>query len=292
MAPQSLVTAACRALILAAAVISGTVSAGAQIGASGPEARPQRIVSLNLCADQLLIALADREQVLSLSPLVRDASVSYFLEEGASYPANGGKGETILFTGSDLVITGRWGAQATRDLLARQGFRVVPLDVWQSLEGGRQQIREVARLIGQPERGERLVAEIDAALERARGIVPPGRSILSVHRRGWVQGTDSVLSEILRHMGFTLHQQRLGLGAGGVARLERLVVEPPDYAVMDEGTGAAVDNGSAFLVHPALADAIRRERRLQVSGRLLICGGPSTPKAIDALAAEVRLKVR
>jgi iron complex transport system substrate-binding protein len=93
-------------------------------------------------------------------------------------------------------------------------------------------------------------------------------------------------------MGFTLHQQRLGLGAGGMARLERLVVEPPDYAVMDEGVGEAVDNGSAFLVHPALSDAIPRERRLQVPGRLLICGGPSTPAAIDALAAEVRLKVR
>jgi iron complex transport system substrate-binding protein len=290
MAPQSLAAAARAALFLAAAVISGTVSAGAQGGAS--DGRPQRIVSLNLCADQLLVALADREQVLSLSPLVRDASVSYFLEEGASYPANGGKGETILFTGADLVITGRWGAGATRDLLMRQGFRVVPLDVWQSLEGGRQQIREVARLIGQAERGERLVAAIDAALERARGIVPPGRSVLSVHRRGWVQGTDSVLSEILRHMGFTLHQQRLGLGAGGMARLERLVVEPPDYAVMDEGVGEAVDNGSAFLVHPALSDAIPRERRLQVPGRLLICGGPSTPAAIDALAAEVRLKVR
>jgi iron complex transport system substrate-binding protein len=69
-------------------------------------------------------------------------------------------------------------------------------------------------------------------------------------------------------------------------------VAPPDYAVMDEGTGEAVDNGSAFLVHPALAEALPRERRLLVSGRLLICGGPSTPAAIDALAAEVRSKVR
>jgi iron complex transport system substrate-binding protein len=261
-------------------------------GPAGVEARARRVVSLNLCADQLLVALADRDQILSLSPLVRDPTVSYSVEEGAAFPVNVGKGEAILFTRADLVFTGRWGAQATRDLLARQGFEVVPLDVWQSLEQGRAQIRMVAARLGQPDRGERLIAAIDAALERSRDIVPSRASVLPVHRRGWVQSADSVLSELLRHMGFTLHQDRLGLAGGGVARLESLVTAPPDYAVMDEGTGAAVDNGSAFLVHPALADAIPRERRLLLPGRLMICGGPSTPAAIDALAAEVRAKVR
>ncbi|HEX2554577.1 MAG TPA: ABC transporter substrate-binding protein [Microvirga sp.] len=279
-------------------MLFASVAAGAQApaapavaGAQAP-GRPGRVVSLNLCADQLLIALADREQVLSLSPLARDPSVAFHLERAASYPVNPGKGEAILFTGADLVFMGRWGAQATRTFLAGQGYRVVPLDVWTSLEAGRAQVRDVARLLGHPERGERLVAEIDAALARARAIVPPGRSVLPVQRRGWVQGPDSVLSEILRHMGFALHQERLGLAAGGAVRLEQLVTAPPDFAVLDEGAGEAADNGSAFLVHPALARAIPPERRLQVPGRLLICGGPSTPAAIDALAAEVRAKVR
>jgi iron complex transport system substrate-binding protein len=107
-----------------------------------------------------------------------------------------------------------------------------------------------------------------------------------------VPASDSLISEILRHMGFTLHQDRLGLREGGVARLESLVAMPPDYALMDEVVGRSIDNGSALLVHPALLEAIPVERRLAIPGMLTICDGPATPTTIDALAAEVRSKVR
>ena len=285
MAPQRPAPVLCAGALAAVLLLAGGIPAAR---AAGP---PQRVVSLNLCADQLLIALADRGQVLSLSPLARDPALSHFHERAAAYPANPGKGEAILFTGADLALAGRWGAQATQALLARQGLPVVTLDAWDGLEAGRAQIRAVAGRLGHPDRGERLVAEIDAALDRARAIVPAGVSVLPLQRRGWIQGADSTSSAILRHMGFTLHQERLGVPAGGLVRLEQLVSAPPDYALFDEDP-EAVDNGSAFLMHPALARAIPPERRLRVPGRLLICGGPSTPAAIDALAAEVRAKVR
>lgn len=255
-------------------------------------APPRRIVSLNLCADGLLVALADREQVLSLSPLSRDPWTSFLARESAGYPTNIGKGEAILFTGADLVLTGRWGAQATQSLLARQGIATLAIDEWESLEGGRAQVRMIAARLGHPERGERLIAALDAALERTRSIVPPGRSALPLQHRGWVEGQDSLLTEILRHMGFTPHQGRLGLQGGGAARLEHLVTAPPDYAILDEAAQDVMDNGGAFLAHPALAAALPPKRRLILPLRLSICGGPSIPAAIDALAAEVRAKVR
>ena len=43
---------------------------------------------------------------------------------------------------------------------------------------------------------------------------------------------------------------------------------------------------------PRLRATIPPERRLYLPDRLTICGGPATPQAIDALAAEVRAKVR
>jgi iron complex transport system substrate-binding protein len=253
---------------------------------------PQRVVSLNLCADQLLLALADREQIASLSPLARDRSISFLAEEAAGVPVNEGKGEAILFSGADLVLTGRFGSHARRELLERQGLDVMVLDPWQSLGEGRAQIRSLARRLGHPERGEALIGEIDAALARAKDIVPRGRSVLTYYRRGWVPSSDSLVSELLRHMGFMLHQDALGLRRGGIVRLERIVASPPDYALMDDATGRSVDNGSALLVHPALIAAIPPERRLVIPGKLAICGGPATPAAIDALAAEARAKVR
>jgi iron complex transport system substrate-binding protein len=256
------------------------------------QGRPRQVVSLNLCADQLLLALADRDQIASLSPLSRDPHFSFLEKEARTVPVNQGRGEVILFGGADLVLTGRFGSHTKRELLQRHGLDVMVLDPWRSIAHGREQIRAVAARLGHPERGERLIAEIDEALARTKDIVPKGRTLLTFYRRGWVPSPDSVLNELVTHIGFTPHQGKLGLSRGGLARLEAIVATPPDYVLIDEVAGQNIDNGSALLVHPALNEAIPAERRLTIADNLTICAGPAIPAALDALAAEVRAKVR
>lgn len=261
-------------------------------GTALAQAPPQRVVSLNLCADQLLLALADRHQIASLSPLSRDPAFSFLVDEARTVPANEGRGEVILFDGADLVLTGRFGPHTKRELLQRHGLDVMVLDPWRSLAQGREQIRNLAAKLGHPARGEALIAEIDTALARTKDIVPKSRSLLVFYRRGWVPGPDSLIAELARHMGFTLHQDKLGVAKGGLVRLEAVVAAPPDYALIDSITGQSIDNGSALLVHPALEQSVPPEHRLSIADNLTICAGPATPAAIDALAAEVRAKVR
>jgi iron complex transport system substrate-binding protein len=67
---------------------------------------------------------------------------------------------------------------------------------------------------------------------------------------------------------------------------------PPDFMLVDAASSQAVDNGTALFAHPALAAAVPPEWRLALPGQFTICGGPSTPVAIDMLSAAVRAKVR
>ncbi|MET0429811.1 MAG: ABC transporter substrate-binding protein [Microvirga sp.] len=281
------------ALGLAAGLFAGCA---ALLPGGAVAGEPRRIVSLNLCADQMLLALADRDQIGSLSPLAADPGLSYLAGRVGALPVNGGKGEAILFGGADLVLTGTFGQQARTALLRRQGLAVVALDPWRSLADGRRQVRMLAARLGHPERGEALVGAIDDALARSRDIVPEVAprpvSVLTYYRRGYVPASESLTGELLRHMGFRLHQEDLSLSRGGLARLEAIVMNPPDFLLLDEAAERAVDNGSALLVHPALAAAVPPGRRLSIPGNLTICGGPSLPAAIDALAREIRAKVR
>jgi iron complex transport system substrate-binding protein len=252
---------------------------------------PRRVVSLNLCADQLLLALADPAQIASVTFLARDPELSFLAAEAASVPVNGGSGEAILLGGADLVLVGAYDGRARRDLLARQGVPTLQLDPWRDLKHGQAQIRAVAARLGHPERGERLLADIDAALAGAKDAASAPRTVLVLNRRGWVPGVESVVGDVLRQAGLTLAQERLGLAGGGLARLEHLVSAPPDYAVMGD-FDLGDDQGAAFLAHPALRSALPPERRLRLPGRLTLCEGPSTPALIDHLAAEIRAKVR
>lgn len=68
-----------RGLLAAAALLAG--GAGLLWAASSAPpvkapAVPQRIVSINLCADQLVLALADRKQIAGLTKNATDAEMS------------------------------------------------------------------------------------------------------------------------------------------------------------------------------------------------------------------------
>lgn len=270
---------------LATILVSALVSTS--LAAAGP---PQRIVSLNKCADQLLWALVEPSRIASISPLGSD-EFSYLAEELKQVPANSGRGESVLLTNADLVLTGAFESHARRDLLRGQGFEVVVLPPWSSLADGRAQIRDLSRRLGAEDRGTALIGAIDAALAAIRNMAPP-RSVLVLQHRGYTPGDTGIMDEVLRHAGLVPYTDRLGLPHGGMVSLERIVADPPDYLLVGERGRDAVDQGSALLLHPALAVAVPPERRLTIPSRLTICGGPATPHAIDALAAEVRRKVR
>jgi len=180
------------------------------ISAAVAQPRPQQVASLNLCTDQLLVALADRQQIASLSRLAHDPSVSFMAEQAAGLPLNKGGAEVLLFSKPDLVLTGTHGQQDQVAVLKAQGLDVLQLGPWSGLAEGREQIRILAGRLGHADRGEALIARIDAALNRAKDSIPNGRGILVYERGGWVTAARSPLSEVLKQMGFTLHQEVLG----------------------------------------------------------------------------------
>ena len=110
-----------------------TIAAAVAASASAAE-RPRRIVSINLCADELLIALADRDQIASLSVYATDPKLSYFAEKAATYPHDAGEAETVVELEPDLVLAGRYTKRATRDMLTALGYTLdLPPD--QRVEG-------------------------------------------------------------------------------------------------------------------------------------------------------------
>jgi iron complex transport system substrate-binding protein len=273
-----------RALLAVLALLSAAALARA-------EEPPRRIVSLNKCADQLLAALVDPSRIASVSPIAAD-DFAFMADVLARVPANSGRGESILVEGGDFVLAGSFGTRPRIDLLRRQGFEVMSLDPWTTLDSGRAQIRAVSGRLGVEGAADRLVGAIDAALARASGSAPP-RTILILQHGASTPGQEGVVSEIARAIGLVPYGEQLGVARGGRVSLERVVATPPDYLlVATADAGAAYDLGSAFLHHPALLGAVPLERRLTIPARLSLCGGPATPVLIDTLAAEVRAKVR
>lgn len=249
---------------------------------------PRHVVSINLCTDQLLLALADPSQIAGLGPYARDRERSFFAARAASYPILSGTAEDVLVRHPDLVLAGRFTRRETIDLLKAKGLNVMTLAPARSVAETEAHIRAVADALGHGERAAAEIARIEAALARARSATAkrPLR-VLGVSRRGWITGTDSLTGSLLSMIGLTNAARDLGIRSGGFASMEQIVAARPDLLLMEESTTKAEDQGQAFLLHPALTQLYPPGKRILLPEQFVTCGGPMLAEAIDRLVAEL-----
>lgn len=247
-----------------------------------------RIASINACTDQLLLALADPDQILGLGPYSRDATRSWSAAAAHRYPRLSGEAEDVLVLKPDVVVAGSFTKRATRELLKEQGEKVETFDVAHSLDEVKRQIRKMGEVTQHPDRAETYIARIDAALARTRQFVAKRRyRVLSISRRGWVSGSRSLMSSLLAETGLINAAGELGLKFGGFASLEAIVKLQPDFIVVSNDSEFAEDEGRAFLLHPALEHFYPPSKRLVVPERLTVCGGPIVADALDRIVSEI-----
>ena len=157
-----------------AALLAACGPGGAQRAAGGHPT----IVSLNPCADAVLVEVAEPGQILALSHYSRDPRASSMdLATARRLPVTGGTVEEVLALRPDVVIAGTFLPPATRSAFDRLGIRVVSFAIEHDVPQSLAQLRGLARLVGHPQRGERLAARITQALAVA---APPAAAAAAV----------------------------------------------------------------------------------------------------------------
>ena len=269
-------------------VLVAIVAAAISLIGQADAAPLPRLVSINVCADQLLLTLADPQQILGVSPYAYDPRRSYLSEQAKAFRRMSGEAEDVMVLKPDFVVSTRFTRRATRELLKQQGFRVIELDAVQTLDAVKAQILKIGELVGHPDRAVAANARIDAAVARARSaaLKTPLR-VLPLERRGWVSGGDSLLSSLLTTVGLTNAAGSIGIQRGGFASLEAVVASHADYLLMSEDGEFAEDQGRAFVLHPALEKLYPPSKRITIPERLTVCGGPSLADALDLLTEQI-----
>jgi len=259
--------------------------------AGPPPAKPaaKRVVSLNPCLDQILVAVADRSQVAALSHYARDPQASSIAEVAKSYPQTFESAEEVMMLRPDLVLASRHSAPATREALTRLGVVYEPFSVPNTVKASLAQITRIAALVGHPDRGAALIARIDAAL--AAGAKPQGLrpvTVLVFQPRGFAAGEGTLMNEMLTRAGFVNVAPRYGIRQWGDVSLERLIADPPQLLLSGETAPGAPTWAERIVNHPALAAIAGRLHRAVLPERLLYCGGPSLIETAGILAAARR----
>ncbi len=267
------------------AIVAGGLTAGLGLGGARAIPTPRRIVSLNPCLDVILAHVADRGRIAALSHWSRDPYGSTIAEVARTLPFTWGTTEEVIALSPDLVITGRPAPVATIQTLARLGIRTLQFPVPETVAASLAQVREIATLVGRPERGEAMVARIEAALAAAAP-APGTRRVdtLVFMPGGFASGPGTLMDEMMTRTGLTNIVGRYGLGFSANVPLERVIADPPELLLSGEPTRGAPSRAERMMRHPALARIAGRMRQAEFPERLLFCGGPVLIRTAATLA--------
>ena len=268
----------CRTALLAGLLLAGALPAEGRAG--GPA--PHRIVSLNLCADQYLLALADRDQIAGLTPNAADPALSAAAAQARGLRILSQSAEEILALHPDLVVGMPARRSAVMTALKDQHYPALDLRTAEDFATIAQETRTVARAIGKPARGEALVARMERDLA-ALGKPGRGRVAAYYQRRGFLTGTGTLVDDLMHRAGLVNLAGKLGKPALSHLSIEELVAARPDFLIVDSGTDRISDQGTEMLHHPAL----RNIPRLRLPQAWTVCGGPAYVQAARSLVAQI-----
>jgi iron complex transport system substrate-binding protein len=243
---------------------------------------PQRVVSMNLCTDQLAMMLAGPGQLISVSDLAADPDTSPMFEAARAYPANYGGAEEIYLLRPDLVVAGTFSNPTVVAMLRRLGIRVEQLGLVQSLEQVPDRIAQMGTILGREERADAEIAAFRDDLA-ALSAPPDGPRAAFYYPNGYTLGTGTLSHDILTTAGYRHIAAELGRSTSGRLALELLVLADPEVVITSSPYPAA-SRSEALMDHPAFA-AITGARGAFLSSNDWICGTPLVLNALRDLVA-------
>lgn len=242
-------------------------------------AAPQRVVSLNLCADQFLVLLLPPERIAALSPLAADPSLSAVAARARGIRRIAPAAEAVLPLAPDLAIAGPWGGGGAVAALERRGVTVLRLGLAEDFAAIEEQLLRVGDAVGERVRADALARDMRAALASLppRPLTAPRALVWQA--RGFVPGAGTLTDAVLKAAGFANAAPFSGYG---FVALETLLASPPALLITAP-PGGTTSLSTALTQHPAIARA--GIPRATVEPALLACGSPLTVRAAAALAA-------
>ncbi len=252
---------------------------------------PKRIVSINLCADQYILALARKDQILALSPFAHNREMSYFAKKAKAFPKIRDDAESVLQLKPDLVIASVFNSTNTLKLIRRQNIKILTLGYETKLDDIAKNIRIAGEAIGNNDKLKLWENKFSIAKKQAQNIYSGLKyTALFYQRAGYISGKDSLTGKILEHVGLNNYASNLSKSAFGSLKLEKLLISPPDLLFLSKNNDKYEDQGNKLLNHPALLKIYQNKYMLNIPVSETVCGGPSTISMLNRLK-NIRKKV-
>jgi iron complex transport system substrate-binding protein len=199
----------------------------AGLALAGPACAGPRVMSLDQCSDEYILALSPRNDIVGLSYRADDGD-SWMRQKAVGLPLRRVSTESVLAARPDVVVR-YWGGDARLSAaLTRRGMRVVNIQEASDFDGVRANVRTVAAALDEAPAGEAIVADMDRKLATAAGAWKGARAVY-VTPGGFTAGSGTLVDAVLRAADLNNDTKTPSYSA---LSLEKLVLDPPAAIVL------------------------------------------------------------
>lgn len=230
------------------------------------DAAPQRIASVSLGADEILLPLVGPERLLGVSYMAANPAISNVADalDGVPRADLSGDPELLISLDADLVVLASYNNPAALDQLLDADVPVFALDDFNTLDDIRANIRLLGAATGTEIRADALIAQMDARLDAVRAAVAGQAPVRALYYEpgGITYGPGSTVDQIITLAGGINVVAEADLGAYPLIDAEFVIAADPDVILLGGWFADAADPRAAFLANPAFADlrAVREGR--------------------------------
>jgi iron complex transport system substrate-binding protein len=241
--------------------------------------RPERIHTLSVGYDEITFRLVEPARIVAVGTVTANPDYSNVAEQAARIPGRVGReAEQILAQNPDLVVASPF---ANADLIKQLRDARVPLvvaDLVSSIEAQAENIRLLAYLYGEEERGEALVREVDDHIARLRAVVDrhprgqrPSAVILSGGQSITIAGDGTTEDGVLQLAGARNAAAEAGIVGNRDIALEVLPDLRPDVVLVTEANPERPTLLPRLRDHPVVGalPAFRDNRVVAIKSSLL-----------------------
>ena len=254
--------------------------------------KPQRIVTLALSSDEMVLGMTQPEKMVALHYLADDPGISTIADKAGRVPARMREYEAEMISSlkPDLIIAPDWNRAELIQTLRDLGLPVFVSKGPSSVVEVKQAIGEIAQAIGEEEAGKKMIAHMDKELADIAGqvkAIPPEKrqTLVLVSHMAAYGGKGSLFDDLCIYAGVINGASASGLGKNEALSKEGIIKINPDLLLVPTWNGGKLDVNKVktdLENDPALqtVKAIRSKRLVQLPDLYLYCASQDIVHAI------------
>ena len=241
--------------------------------------KARRVVSVNVGTDEILLSLLPPDRVAAVSALSDDPTVSSVTELAKAVPGRVTmEAERILALEPDLLIVPPYTRREVLLQLEEGDMEILRIPDCYSVDDIRVHLRFLGEALGEPDRAEELVAEMDGTLAEVRHRTAglPRPRVLYIGMNGDTMGKGTNFDLFVEAAGGLNVAAETGIVGRGQIPLEKALALDPDIILVSSyrrGTSRAGKAGDMGVRPDLSADPAWRASRAVREGRVRVLSG-------------------